>query len=245
MCWFHRMRFFVVVFLMLGVHAPLAVAEPLLLNTGTRAPYTTDDKQGFLNLLITEAFRRIGREAEVVVYEASKRALINANKGIDAGAAMRVKALNETYTDLIRVPEKIIDNDFVAYTLGDPFPVNGFDGLTPYAVGHILGWKVFEGKLDAARQVIKARSPDQLLTLIAKHRVDLILYERWQGLWRAKTMGLPLKVLEPPLVSVEMYLFLHKSHSELVEPVAAALREMKRDGTYDAIIQRTLIKLTS
>jgi len=69
--------------------------ERLVLNTGTRGPFTSEDKQGFLDLLIKETFRRIGVEAEVIVYQASARAMSNANQGIDDGATLRVKGLEK------------------------------------------------------------------------------------------------------------------------------------------------------
>ena len=218
--------------------------ETLRLNTGTRQPYTSNDRTGFLDLLIAEAFRRAGRKAEVAVYEASKRALINANDGVDAGAAMRIKTLNETYRNLIRVPEKVIDNDFVAYTLSEPFPTEDWRSLAPYVVGHIIAWKVFERNLAGARLVTTVRGVDQLFSLLRNKRVDVILYERWQGLWHARSLGLDLQVLDPPLAKRDMYMFLHERHAALVAPVAEALRAMKADGTYRAIVERTLAPLS-
>ena len=220
-----------------------ATADTLVLNTGTRNPYTTEDRQGFLDLLVAETFRRAGLKAEVLVYKASKRALINANTGIDDGAAMRVKSLNKTYTNLIRIPEKIIDNDFVGYTLGPTFMTPNWRSLDPYFVGHILGWKVFEGKLDHVKGKTTARGPEQLLELLKRGRVDVILYERWQGLWRGRQLGLDIKVLEPPLAKREMFLFLHKKHAAIVDKVTESLRAMKRDGAYQSIVNKTLMSL--
>ncbi|MCW8836193.1 MAG: hypothetical protein OQJ99_07480, partial [Rhodospirillales bacterium] len=121
--------------LLFGFCFEAVAADRIILNTGTRQPYTSEDRQGFLDLLVAEAFRRVGLEAEVAVYDASKRALVNANEGVDDGAAMRVKGLDKTYTNLIRVEEKVIDNDFVGYTMGEPFATTSWDDLSPYVVG--------------------------------------------------------------------------------------------------------------
>ena len=220
-----------------------ADAAKLMLNTGTRAPYTTEAKTGFLDLVIAEVFRRIGHQAEVPVYGASARALSDANEGIDDGAAMRVKGLEKKYPNLIRVPEKVIDNDFVAYSKNLRVNTNSWVALKAYDVAYILGWKVFERGLKGAKNVTLPRNADQLITLIKNDRVDIILYERWQGLKRAKDQGLKLRVHEPPLAKREMYMYLHKKHAALVDGAAKALADMKRDGTYQAIIDKTLTPL--
>jgi len=83
---------------MLGVSAVLAAAtEPdvYILNTSTGAPYATKDHTGFQDLVIDEAFRRIGLKGRVEAYEASARALINATVGIDPGVAMRLTGVGE------------------------------------------------------------------------------------------------------------------------------------------------------
>lgn len=222
------------------VSAAAAAANPLYLNTGTREPYTTPERTGFLDRMVEALFERAGRPAQVVVYDASKRALVNADQGLDDGAAMRVKTLNQTYTNLLRVPEKLIDNDFVAYSLNQDFTTPDFAALGPYTVGHILGWKVFEGRLNHVKAKTTAKGPEQLFGLLRANRVDVVLYERWQGLWRGRRMNLRLKVHEPPLASHEMFIFLHKKHADLVEKAARELRAMKSDGSYGRIFAETL-----
>ncbi|MET0093287.1 MAG: transporter substrate-binding domain-containing protein [Sedimenticola sp.] len=221
----------------------IAWADTLILNTGTRNPYTTEDRQGFLDQLIGELFRRVDLQAEVLVYDASARALANANNGIDAGVAMRIKGLERKYPNLVMVPEKVIDNDFVAYSLQYDFQITEWNSLTPHLVGHILGWQIFERNMPQATLVEKAIGPEQLFLLLEKGRVDVILYERWQGLWRAGQLSLDVRVHEPPLAQRAMYIYLHKHYAHLVDRVSAELAAMKQDGSYQAIVDRTLTPL--
>ncbi|MES9870544.1 MAG: hypothetical protein ABW149_12725 [Sedimenticola sp.] len=144
----------------------IAWAETLILNTGTRNPYTTEDHRGFLDQLIGELFRRVDLQAEVLVYDASARALANANNGIDAGVAMRIKGLERKYPNLVMVPEKVIDNDFVAYSLQYDFQITEWNSLTPHLVGYILGWQIFERNMPQATPVEKAIGPEQLFLLL-------------------------------------------------------------------------------
>ncbi|HYH17009.1 MAG TPA: transporter substrate-binding domain-containing protein [Azospirillum sp.] len=227
---------------MFAAHAD--AADRLFIGTGVGAPYVQEDRQGFLDLLVAEAFRRLGHEAEIAFYPSAERALMNADSGADDGDALRVRGLEAIYPNLIRVPEKVIDNNFVAYSLRYDVATTGWEALKPFHVSFIIGWKIFEANLRAGFQTTSVQNADQLFTLLAADRADLVLYEEWQGRWIARQRGLPVKVLDPPLLSTEMFMYLNRKHAALVEPVAEALRAMKADGSYHAIAERTLLPLT-
>lgn len=228
------------VFLALLLSLAPALAEPLRLTSGVRAPYFLPDRQGFLDRLIPEIFRRVGVAAEAVQYDASARANINANSGIDDGVAMRVKGLEKNFPNLLRVEEKLIDNEFVAYALKENFATTGFETLRPYQVAYITGWKVFDDAIVPGTAVTRVPDADQMFSLLANGRADVVLFERWQGQYILGQRKLAARLLLPPLVSTEMFIYLHKKHAALVAPAAEALREMKADGTYQRIFAQTL-----
>lgn len=225
--------------------APVLAAEvdTYTLNTSTGAPYATPDQQGFLDLIVKEAFERIGRKGNVAMYSASKRALINANEDVDQGVAMRVKNLEKKFPNLVRVPESIIENDFVAYARDLQLSTASWDTLKPYAVTHVHGWVIFERNMPKGQNVTTVKEPNQMFKMLDKERVDIALYERWQGLQYVKAKGLTVRVLEPPLASVSMYMYVHKKHANLVGELDQALKAMKADGTYQAIFDETLTPL--
>jgi polar amino acid transport system substrate-binding protein len=76
----------------------------IVLNTTGNAPLNTPDQQGFVDLVATEAFRRIGVTVKTVKLPA-ERGLINANQGIHDGEMLRVGGLEKIYPNLIMVPE--------------------------------------------------------------------------------------------------------------------------------------------
>ncbi|MDO8959661.1 MAG: transporter substrate-binding domain-containing protein [Rhodocyclaceae bacterium] len=232
-----------IIFILLPALALPLHAEPLRLNSGVGAPYFLPDKKGFLDLLIPEVFRRIGIEAEAVRYPAAERALINANNGIDDGMALRIRGLEKLYPNLVRIDEKIIDNEFVAYATSVRFATTGFDTLKNYQVGYINGWKIFESGLLPDTPVTKVQEADQLFALLAQDRADVILFERWQGNHIIRERGIKAKMLQPPLATTEMFMYLHTKHARLVEPAARALRAMKADGTYQRIAAQSLPSL--
>ena len=49
-----------------------------------------------------------------------------------------------------------------------------------------------------------------------------------------------IRVLEPPLATREMFLYLNKKHLPLIPALTKQLRSMKDDGTYDRIFEKTL-----
>lgn len=221
-------------------------ADKIVLNTGVLAPYTTPDHKGFLDRIVAAVFHEIGLEAEVQVYPtATERALLNADAGIDDGTALRIAGLEKQYPNLIRVPEKLIVNDFVAYSARLNFATDSWKSLEPYVVTYIIGWKVFEKNVPKTRELTLVRDAEQMFGLIGNGRAEIALYERWQGLERARDIGIKVHVLEPPLLSTDMFMYLNKKHAALVPRVAQALAQLKKDGSYQRIFNKTLAPLAS
>ena len=232
---------------MLWTGAPPAIADDrvYILNTSTAEPYTTAEGDGFQDLIVAEIFQRLGLKGKVEHYNASARALINANEGVDDGVAMRIRDINKRFPNLVRVDEVLINNDFVAYTRGlDPlFNVKAWDGLKDRSIGYINGWVIFENNVPDQLEEHKVGTPRQLFEMLGKRRIDVALYERWQGLQTAHDTHMKVTTHEPPLASVPMYMHVHKKHAQLADKMARVLRDMKQDGTYEEIVQRTLLPL--
>ncbi|MDH5188009.1 MAG: transporter substrate-binding domain-containing protein [Rhodospirillaceae bacterium] len=215
-------------------------AEKIYLSSGIRDPFTTINKDGFIDQIVREAFSRIGVDAEVIVYQNSAKSLSNANSGIDDGAALRIKGIDKKFTNLVIVPEKLMDNDFIAYSLGMNKMVSDWKSLEKYKITHIEGWQIFKNNTKNHPNVTLVKTPQEMFDSLSQLEIDVILYERWQGLWRAKEMGLKVKSHEPPLASVEMFMYLNNKHKDKAIPVATALAQMKKDGTYERIYNQTL-----
>jgi polar amino acid transport system substrate-binding protein len=215
-----------------------------VLNTSTGAPYADPAHSGFQDRVVTEVFRRIGLKGEVRQYSASKRALVNANANVDHGVAMRVKGLEKRFPNLVRVEEQLISNDFVAYSRDLKLATTSWNSMADHPLAYIHGWVIFERNLPKNQVKYAVAKPGQMFDMLSKKRVDMILYERWQGLRRAKDTGVSVVVHEPPLASVAMYMYVHKEHASLAPKLAAALKEMKQDGSYQKIFDETLTVLT-
>ncbi len=212
--------------------------EVLTLNTAVREPLHLPDQTGSLDLVIREIFNRIGRKV-IIQAAPSERVLLNANQGIDDGEAARIGGLSEAYPNIIQIPEKIYDFNFVVFVKNAEFQPTGWETLKPYDVGIINGYKILERNIVGTRSLTKVESTDLLFTLLEKDRADVIVAIRVFGLETIKKRKLKgIKALSPPLAVKETFMYLHKKHKrDIVSRVAAALKEMKADGTYDRMLR--------
>ena len=192
------------VLILIGAPSPLQ-AEKLSLTIASREPVSKDDRTGFLDQVIAEMFRRIGVEANVTFYQSSARGLANANNGIDDGVGLRVMGLEKKFPNLIRIPEHIIVNDFVAFSTRHTTPTTDWHSLDNQDIAYILGWQIFQKNLVHHKRTSRVKGNKQLFSLLAKDRVDFILHERWQGTWHSKQMKLKVNIHEPPLTKRKMF----------------------------------------
>ncbi len=138
-----RSRCATILLCLLGLAGSAHAGDKLVLTTGVLAPYTTPDHKGFLDQMIVAVFREAGLDAELQVFSAATaRTLLNADAGIDDGEAMRIAGLEKQYPNLIRVPETLISNDFVAYATQVKVATNDWKALEPYVVSYMIGWKI-------------------------------------------------------------------------------------------------------
>ncbi len=211
-------------------------AEPatLVLNDTNEAPFTTSDQNGFLDVVASEAFRRVGLKLRLVKLPA-ERGLLNANAGLEDGDLTRIAGLETQYPNLIRVPEKLIDWSFTAFSK-DPSIAARWEIIRQHPVGHIKGWKIYEQRLANATQVVSVEDAAQMFRLLDLNRIEIALYTRWMGEALIRQQGIKgVHALEPPLATREMFIYLHKRHAALVPKLAEALRAIKAEGLYDRL----------
>lgn len=223
--------------------ACLASMPVLTLNNPNEPPYSLADGQGFVDVVASEAFRRAGVQLRLVRMPA-ERGLINANAGIDDGDVSRIAGLEAQYPNLIRVPEKLLDWEFAAFSKTATLPPT-WDVIRARRVGHVRGWKIYEQQLTGVPGAVTADDSSQLFRQLQFDRIDVALHERWLGLSFIKRLDLKgVTALEPLLAKREMYIYLNKRHAALVPKIAEALRAMKAEGLYDRLYREKVLSLT-
>lgn len=211
-----------------------ALAQPTTITVSTN---NTPLDRLALERLSQEAFRRIGVEFKLVSLP-SERSLVSANLGEVDGEGLRVAGLQQTYPNLVQVPERYVGISFVAFARDATIRLDkGWESLAGRSVAFITGWKMFEANAGGARIVNKVDTPEQMFRMLQGGRIDLALYTLTDGVALTRAMGLTdIAPLQPSLKDVDMYLYLHRRHEALVPRVAQALREMKADGSYNRIL---------
>lgn len=199
-----------------------------------------DGAPGFIDLLVKEAFRRIGIDARVENLP-GERALLMSNEGLTDGEALRIAGLEKDYPNLLRVPEPVSVFDFMAWSIRKDARIADWSALKPLVVGYTVGWKLYDRQVKEAHEIIRVRNIDQLFPLLKRQRIDVALLDRWQGYYLSKRSGVEAHPVEPPLASVEMFIYLNAKHRAIVDPLAAALAAMKADGSVRRLHDATLI----
>lgn len=219
----------------------------IVLGTGLNPPLVSSrSSSGFLDSLIDEAFRRMNMSVDIVILPA-ERVLINANNGIEDGCVLRIRGLEKTYPNLVRVPEMMMYSEFVGYTVIAADVKGGiWASLNPYTVSYITGWKIFEMNLADHPQTVKVKNAAQLFSLLKQGRADIVLYERWQGIQLLLEAGIgDARTIEPPFATFEMFMYLNEKHRKIIPQLASVLSEIKRDGTYEAYFNDRLRSLAN
>lgn len=228
-------------FLIIGMLVPLVIFAnaSISITSGRGAPFVNPDHGGFYDLIVINMFKRVGLNANTVLLP-SERSLINANTGIDDGNIARIKGLEKKYPNLIMVPEKIIDFDFVVFSKKKYLKIKDWKSLKPYNIAFINGWKYFEKKAQYYKSLTRVKSSTQLFNLLNNNRADIALYDLWSGVWWLRHNATDIHYLLPPIASVKLYLYVNKKYKKLVPVLSRALAEMKKDGTYKLIYDKTL-----
>ncbi len=233
------------VFICVNQIALPSAAETLSVNTTSSAPLATSRQDGYHDLIAIELFKRVGRDITIQILP-GERSLINLDNGIDDATFVRIRGMEKSYSNIRMVPEKIMDWKFVAFAIDPIVTVKEWTDLKCCSVAFINGWKIFEQNVQDAKFVTKVSNPSQLFDLLAAGRADVVLFEKWSGLNIIRERGMTqVRELSPPLSIEEMFLYVHKKHDVLVDDLAAAIRTMMADGTYDLIFERTLAPLSA
>ncbi|MES9845539.1 MAG: transporter substrate-binding domain-containing protein [Candidatus Sedimenticola sp. 6PFRAG5] len=212
---------------------------PFKLNITLTAPLGTQDRQGFLDLVVTEMLHRVGYmpDFEFAHEERGLRAL---DQGLDDGNLPRVAGLERIYPNIRQVPGKVMDFNFQVFSKNPDVVIDDWESLQNYDVAFVTGWKILEKNIKA-RTITRVSTSDQLFLLLDRDRTQLVIYEKWQGLELIRKLGLKgIIALEPPLITKEVFLYVNKRHETLVPELAHALEQMKIDGSYQRIEDRTL-----
>lgn len=211
-----------------------AARTVLVVNDTNSPPFTAPDRSGFLDAVAGEAFRRAGVELKLTKLP-PERALRDANAGFVDGDLARIAGIESRYPNLVRVPEKLVDWRFTAYSRDASIPAR-WEEMRRRRTGFVRGWKIYQMQLADSERVALADDAEQLFRLLDLGRIEVALHERWLGEALIRRMGIEgVHAIEPPLATREMFIYVHRRHAALAPKLAEALRAIKAEGLYDRL----------
>lgn len=223
----------------------VSVAEEnsITISTSYKSLLSNPEQTGMLDRILKEAFHRIGKSVEIV-FTPTERSLVDVNAGLLDGELNRIEGMEQSFPNLVRVPEPNMTMHFVAFSK-KPFHIDGWRSIESLHIGIVRGWKILENNTRDFLHVNLVPTETELFNMLEKDRIDVALYSMLTGYEQLNNRGFDgIQHLEPPLASRDMFLYLHKSRADLVQPVAEALKAMKQDGTYERILTETTSHLT-
>ncbi|QJB56133.1 transporter substrate-binding domain-containing protein [Pseudodesulfovibrio sp. zrk46] len=230
-----------IIALVLLIPAMGNAAETIRVNTSIKPPFSTEDETGFFDVLLKELAKRMDVDFQLV-RQPPERALVSINNGASDMELPRIAGLEKRYKNLVMVPEKVIDYNFVAFSR-TKMCLRSWDALSKLRVGYLIGWKIFEKNVPDGTSITKLNRPDLMFDMLDMGRIDIGLYERHAGWHMIRDHGHDsIKECDPPLAVRPMYIYLHKSQEGLAPLIASQLKAMKSDGTYKKIMDATLRK---
>lgn len=219
--------------------ASFAPAESLTVVHGDK----TNPLVKVAQLVMVDIYRKLGYDVQFVP-RPLKRAVAEANEGLYDAEVARVAGLEETYPNLIRVPVAIYAVEGVVFTKTKRFPVAGWESLGPYKVGVLRGVQFAEkGTEHLDRRC--ANSLRALFGMLDMGRVDVVVEARLNGSIALRQFKFQdsIKILEPPLMRLELFHYVHEKNAWLVPKMTELLSRMKQDGTLDELIRKSQQKV--
>ncbi len=235
-------RITIVLLLLITSLGPLFSQESeFTISTSYNNLLSNRSRTGMLDRIMIEAFRRMDMEARLV-FTPTEKSLVDVNEGILDAELNRIEGMERSYPNLVKVPESNMTMHFVAFSRRS-IEIDGWESIRDLNIGIVKGWKILENNTAGFSSVVLVPTEKELFNMLRKDRLDVALYSKLTGYAVLQDLGYDdegIRHLEPPLASRDMFLYVHKDHAHLANDIAAAIRSLKADGTYDRIVEEAV-----
>ncbi|WP_305857592.1 hypothetical protein [Balneatrix alpica] len=188
-----------------------------------------------IRLLVERAYQLLDIQIEIHVLP-PKRSLLEVNKGtIDAELA-RVHEVNQDYPLLLQVPEPLGQLKIAVLSLRPNLSVSRWADLKNYRVDSIRGFKFAEIRLGKHAEYLS--HPNLVVERLRLGRSDaaVLPHDIAVNIQRhPNSPRLHLLLLD----QTTLYHYLHPRHQALVEPLSAAIRQLKQQAAQPAGIEES------
>lgn len=225
---------------------PVSAGEKVKLATTEWKPYIgkTLKNQGYVAELVIEAFKRSGKEVEIIYVPWARAVKMAGDKVVDG-------YFPEYYSDSLK-EHYLVSEPFPCGPLGffkrkgDAISFKSLKDLKPYKIGVVRGY-INTAEFDAATYLRKDEATDDLMNLkkLIKKRVDLVVCDQYVGQFilhqDLKDQAKTIEFISPPLEEKKLYICITKggAHDQAnINAFNEGFRKMKHDGTVNAIMKK-------
>jgi len=199
------------------------------------ATVDTGQLAGIPEKVLTEAYGRLGLSVSFTEFSLNK-SLEVANAGDYDGETGRVAGVESKYPNLLMVPVSFYSLDAVALATRKDIQVDGWESLAGYRVGYIAGGQLVERETKGWERVTTVQGMSQGLKLLLKGKFDVFIDERRHASREIAFFGVDsVKILEPPIVEIPLYHYVHKKNAKLIPRLTKVLQDMEAEGVIDKI----------
>lgn len=182
---------------------------------------------------------RMGENIKLISIPGKRSASLLRSHGIHAELA-RIAEYKQKVPSAIKVAEPIIELSRYAYSVDYDFPVKGWDSLKPYHTVAIRGSWVIDVYMTEHRvSIVDLMS--SAFQFLKSGRAEIFIgnsavVDKFFVTTDIDVSGIVR--LEPAVYTSHNYTFFAKNYPELALRYEVALRSMKEDGTYRAILEK-------
>ncbi len=234
---------FIIIFLFTVSSSAIAQGEVLFAAGSPLSSYSSC----MIYPLLKEAFKRNGVGFDAKSYP-SPRALRMSNSGSLDGELHRVSDFHEVsegqYPNLVRIECNLLSIYIAAFSNNSDVEISDWNQLVGTKVGFIRGKKYannFLGEVLMPENIISQNTDLGLFKMLAKGYIDYAIFESLDGQRLViKHPGFRGIKEVGKLKEKKIYAYMHKKHAALAKKVALTLIEMKKDGSFQKIINDAL-----
>jgi len=196
--------------------------------------------------VLKEAFKRNGIQFHAL-YRPSLRSLEMSNAGITDGELHRIydfkKISHGKYPNLLRIESQILSIYRAAFSTKN-IKIQSWQDLEGYKVAYYRGRKDIEKILNnvlAPHNIIKTITDEQAFNMLLAKRVDIVISESTEGEKLLEKKEIFSKVREIKKIDeTKIYAYIHKKHKKIIPRIVISIEEMKKDGSFEKILNNNL-----
>jgi polar amino acid transport system substrate-binding protein len=159
------------------------------------------------------------------------------------GEVQRIGAFKKAFPTLIQVRPAINFLEATVFSSSVKFDVEGWESLRSHRIGVVRGIKFAIDNTAGMRRYI-ANDYRSLFRMLNLGRLDVGVVPRINGLWHQAWMKSDrILELQPPLMHLDLFHYLHEKHAALAPILAAELSKMRREGRLAAIREHVMTVL--